>query len=46
MCYGMLHFQFPISDNFDPDSNATDESDLHSAKQFSHKISTDAGIII
>jgi hypothetical protein len=31
--------------NFDPDSNLTEESDLHPAKQFTPKISTDAGRI-
>jgi hypothetical protein len=31
-------------DNFDPDSNATKESDLHQAKQPSPKTSTDAGM--
>jgi hypothetical protein len=35
-----------IRDNFDPDSNRTDESDLHPEKQLALKISTDAGIMI
>jgi hypothetical protein len=35
-----------IPDNFDPDSNSTTESDWHSAKHPSPKLSTDAGITI
>jgi hypothetical protein len=34
------------SRNLDFDSNVTDESDLHSAKHFSPKTSTDAGTMI
>jgi hypothetical protein len=36
----------PIRDNFDPDSNAIEESDMHSEKHPKPKISTDAGIMI
>jgi hypothetical protein len=32
--------------NFDPDSNVTEESNLHSEKQLSPKSSTDAGRMI
>jgi hypothetical protein len=34
-----------IRDNLDPDSNATEESDLHLAKHSSPKTLTDAGIM-
>jgi hypothetical protein len=32
-----------IRDNLDPDANVTEESDLHSEKQYAPKTSTDAG---
>jgi hypothetical protein len=35
-----------IRDNLDPDSNVTEESDLHSEKQSAPKFSTDEEIII
>jgi hypothetical protein len=35
-----------IRDNLDPDSNVTEESDLHPEKQFSPNTPTDAGITI
>jgi hypothetical protein len=35
-----------IRDNFDPDSNLTEESDLQSQKHFSPKISIDEGRMI
>jgi hypothetical protein len=35
-----------IHDNFDPDSNLTEESEPHQAKQFSLKTSTDEETII
>jgi hypothetical protein len=35
-----------MRDNFDFDSNLTDESDLQSEKHSSHKISIDAGTTI
>jgi hypothetical protein len=33
----------PVRDNLDPDSNITEESDLHRLEQFQPKTSTDAG---
>jgi hypothetical protein len=39
-----LNAQFTISDNLDPDSNVTEESDLHLHKHSVFKTSTDAGI--
>jgi hypothetical protein len=35
-----------VRNNFDPDSNVTEKSDLHSEKQPSPKASTDEGIVI
>jgi hypothetical protein len=32
--------------NLDPDSNVTEENDLHAEKDFTFKTSTDAGIVI
>jgi hypothetical protein len=37
---------FQIGDNFDPDSNLREESDLHKEKHSSPKTSTDAGTMI
>jgi hypothetical protein len=41
-----MNAYFSIRDNLDPDSNVTEESDLHSEKHPSPKISTDEGIMI
>jgi hypothetical protein len=41
-----LNANISIRDNLDPDSNVTEESDLHLLKHLSYKISTDEGRMI
>jgi hypothetical protein len=41
-----MNASFSIRDNIDPDSNITEESDLHWAKILSHMTSTNEGRVI